>query len=661
MVLGSNVEYGQSSVLRLEIGLLVYFFWALTSSLLKVLVDSISCMARRWRCVVPILALVSVTPPAWAASEDVDDKTDTLPEHVSDFPKDSIYRTLTQFEWSLTRRVLEEEGVWPDQEAEGKEICEIHYSSWDIFLPEESFPVWLNKGHVRTKIEILKHRVPIHQGDEWTALLREEARKQIDDLKIYAVAAIVPVQHEDPGCIRVEVVTRDRWSITPDVDPKFSGGILESFEGYLVESNLLGTNNKLGVGFLLERGSWEIGPMTELDWLGGKNLKIAEEPRVIFDREFGGYEGISNTLRMERPLRTYLDKQGWYADTTFRTGRGRVFDKKDVLTHTYQDTDTGKSYTVDERWDELKIILEAAYMRSWGRERLHRLTTGAFMDLLHVNPAPMDDTIPDSVLDQLRQERLPRAERGLGPFVEYEYFQNSFFYIENYDTYGVSESYRPGFHFLARIRYSEPGLGANIRFTDATVGASYLLPFGADGFVDVGTMGRLRWDPSGVVDRRFEAATRLVTPTGLAGRFVYHGWVRLLDHDTSNTRFRLGATEGLRGVSGFAAEGRNAWTSSIEWRSKPWEVLSIYLGFAAFLDAGSAWERGDDRTTHMSVGFGIRIMPPQLISAPVSIDFGWPTDAQSWSGKFPMPAISVRYGQQFNPVNDLLDIDEFWH
>lgn len=595
--------------------------------------------------------------PTHPAADIADDFRTMQSTHA--FPKSSPYRSLGEYDWKLTRRVLEEQNATPAHDADGVMICEVKFFTHDIFLPDEPFPLFLNKLHATSREDILRRRAPVEPGDTFSILLSEDVRNQLWDHEVFSTVVAVPVENHEKACVDLYVITRDLWSLRVGFKPQVSGGILEKLELSIVESNFLGLTDSLGVGFLMDQGSWEIGPIWIAKWPLGLNIDVTDHFRFVFDREFGGFDGARNELRIERPLRSSWDRDAWYLDTDIRSSHQRVFDGARIHTVDYLDEDTGERYAVDERWHELRVKAEGGYIRAWGLSYKTLVTVGAFIDLRQVRAVPRNSEIPAAVLEQFRIDRLPRAERAMGPLLRWEWYSNRYFHLTNYERFEVSESYKKGIHLLAEVRYSDPAFGADVRFVDGTLGARYVAPMGEDAFVDMATIGRIRWGANGFVDRRLEFSTRLVMPSGPLGRFVARGWARLLRDDDANERFRIGAAEGLRGERAHVAEGRNAWIANLEWRSKPVEVLSTFLGFATFVDIGSAWERYDRPRTYASVGAGLRFMAPQAMALPVAIDIAFPVGHEAWKGGLPSPVISLHFGQVFEPVSDFT-LEEFY-
>lgn len=595
---------------------------------------------------------VAPAPIRSVVMRDLDDRPD-LPGDPTRFPAGSPYRQLGDYDWALVRRLLRNEGTTPAHDPNGRVICAIQYRPQDIFLPDEPFPLWLNKFHTTTRTATLASATPIDVGDDYDDLLIEDARVELRDPAIYSTVVVVPIESEESECVELYVVTRDLWSLKIGFEPRMSGGVIEFLGISVQETNFLGLNDTIGVDFALEQGSWEIGPIWQADWFMSRNLKVMEQFRLIFDRESGGYEGTTNTFQLAKPLRSSWDRRAWYVNAHHRSGRGRVYDGASIHRVGIRDPYTGALVEVDERWDDLTVTAEAGYTRSYGLRYKHNLTAGIFVDARDASPAPMDDTVPEYILRIFADERLPRSERAIGLHGKWDFYRNKYTYLTNYNSFAVSEAYRMGIASTASVRYSEPGLLADVRYLAGELGVGYLKPLGADAFISAGVVGGLRWSKDGVVDRRLESSLRIVAPQGVAGRFVARVWGRYMAADTSNDRFRLGATTALRGYAGYAAEGPDAWLANIEWRSKPVEILSLFFGLAAFADVGSAWGDAPYETTYGTLGLGLRFFVPQAMARPGSLDIAFPVGNESWRNGMPSPVISLRFGQGFAPVDEL--------
>lgn len=580
------------------------------------------------------------------------------PSSTDRYPSRSPYRQIGDYEWSLVRPVLQEQGAIPEHDAEGRTICHIDYVPRDIFLPEDPFPLWLNAIHSTTRISTLLSATPIQVGQTYSTILIEDAEVELRDPTVYSAVVIVPVMSPASNCVDLYVVTRDLWSLRAAIDPQISGGVLEFFALSLQETNFLGLNDTLGLNFVLEQGSFELGPQWISDWFLNKDLLVSEEFRLIFDRENGGYDGTMNRLEIRRPLRSSYTRDAWFVRGEHRVATGRVFNGRDINEVSIVDEQSGETYLIEERWGDVDLRFAAGYTRSYGLGFKHNLTIGPFLRLREVDPRPGDDTIPQRVLDTFVERRLPREERAVGLQFEYRFFENRYFYLQNYDNFAISEPYRAGVNGVATVELSEPTIGASTRYAELYGSLAYLLPMGDDAMlqVSVGQGARLS---SSLTDVRTQGAARLVLPFGWVGRFSFRAWGRRIQANAANDIFRLGAATNLRGYSGYVVEGDNAWLLNTEWRSGPVEILSLYFGLAAFADIGNAWSSGGDaRALYGTIGLGLRFLVPQGMARPGSVDFGFPVGNGAWSGGVPAPVISLRFGQAYSGVGSVFR-DEF--
>ena len=105
--------------------------------------------------------------------------------------------------------------------------------------------------------------------------------------------------------------------------------------------------------------------------------------------------------------------------------------------------------------------------------------------------------------------------------------------------------------------------------------------------------------------------------------------ITYLQHSRSRSRFSLGGDSTLRGfISGFAV-GQRLLNLNVEFRSAPWVIYTLHLGFVVFYDGGDAYgfEPDDDFSYHQAIGFGLRGLFPQFDRGTLRIDLGIPLGA----------------------------------
>ncbi|WP_341874716.1 hypothetical protein [Pseudoalteromonas xiamenensis] len=116
-------------------------------------------------------------------------------------------------------------------------------------LPEENNALFrfANRAHIQTEAEVIKQVLLFQEGDEYLPeklmeserLLRQQ--RYLYDARIYADVAC-------EGDIHVTVVTRDLWTLLPDLGFSHSGGESKSRIGFR-ETNLLGKGKRLSLTY----------------------------------------------------------------------------------------------------------------------------------------------------------------------------------------------------------------------------------------------------------------------------------------------------------------------------------------------------------------------------------------------------------------------------
>lgn len=575
-----------------------------------------------------------------------------LPAESDRFPEESLYWELGAFDLSTVRPIFSQRRFLPEFDPDGKTVCNIHYATRDVFVPEEPFPTWLNGVHATTKVATAAIAFQLEVGEIYSEERIWETAEDLRNPLVYSTVVVLPVSSMDEGCVDVLVVTRDIWSLRAGWDLDYSGGVLRELGIRFVETNLAGLNDTIGLSFLLSQGSWGLGPVWQADWIGGRNLFAQVELSAIFDRETGGFDGTAGILNFRQPIRTVDDSEGWEFSTQHRVATERNYIGRELRTETVADPVTGENFEIQRRWYE--TYLKSRVTRSWafGVDNRHILHAGAFMDLVDVDARPMDASVTEGALDEFTQKFLPRQERGLGPLFQYVFFQRKFIERVNYREFERTERYRRGFEARADIRYSEPYVGASDRFLSALALVAFREGFGSDGLIELAALQSVRFQ-SPITDIRTEGVLRIATPSGLAGRFVDRVFVRRWARNEENEFYELSEQNAVRGLGGDSIEGSNAFVQNLEWRSRAVDIFSIRVGVAVFNDIGASWDPGEAPEWRSSVGFGLRLFAPQFMATVASLDIGFEIGREdnlslgNWALPVAAPSISIRFGQLF--------------
>ncbi len=132
------------------------------------------------------------------------------------------------------------------------------------------------------------------------------------------------------------------------------------------------------------------------------------------------------------------------------------------------------------------------------------------------------------------------------------------------------------------------------------------------------------------------------------GRLVFD--TRVLDRykDYLNALTSLGGDTRLRGYPSAAFIGKDYFAANLEYRSRPFELLSVDFGGALFFDTGDAFDDFSKVRLKHSVGLGARIEFPQLQRTVMRIDWGFPLTTGPGLPSKPWPGdVSVTFSQAF--------------
>ncbi|MBS1151059.1 MAG: hypothetical protein H6Q89_2757, partial [Myxococcaceae bacterium] len=193
-------------------------------------------------------------------------------------------------------------------------------------------------------------------------------------------------------------------------------------------------------------------------------------------------------------------------------------------------------------------------------------------------------------------------------------------------------------------RYAIPTF-TNTHFVEAGAAIRYRWLSANENVLTATVAAAARFVPGGpTVNRHLAAELVNVSPPFEGGRLVARLVYDLKKDDLDNRVVLLGGGNGLRGAPAELLSGKNLFLANVEYRSRAFELSTIYVGFVLFYDAGSAF----DATVHVThtVGAGLRILLPQFNQETIRIDLGFVLGGEHLSG-------ADRFSATFGQVTDL--------
>ena len=471
-------------------------------------------------------------------------------------------------------------------EAANAVVGEIHVRPQNIFDlddPRENNRLFrfANLLHITTQPHVVERSLLFKRGD-WLSVRRiEETERLLRENSYLYEVEIRPVEFRD-GVVDLEVVTRDTWSLKPEISIGRSGGVTSSSFA-IEEHNLLGT----GI-------STSIARISEVDRTGTQ-FHIANK------HAFGAWTGVDYSFSdlATGDSHSFSISQPFYAlDVRAAAGFSVV--------HGSQIDSVYRAGSVVGEYRHNLDRLEAFGGWSTGLREgwTHRFSTG----LSH-----QDDGY---ALDPARTApaELPEAVTLTGPFLRYELIEDDVRKLQNFDLIERPEFFDLGLRATVQLGRAMQGLGST---RDATL-YSLSVSDGAHAAVE-----HILLASASVSGRRDELAHRQQISAGAryyrrqardALFFASLSGAVSKSPDISDV-LQIGGDSGLRGYPLRYQTGDQRVLLTLEQRVyTDWYPFRLFrVGGAIFFDTGRAWGgkfgQGDANPGWLSdIGIGLRIL-----------------------------------------------------
>jgi hypothetical protein len=528
--------------------------------------------------------------------------------------------------WGLTAQGRELE---PDPQ--GKRIEEVLVAAEEVFSATDPWPNFLNIFHFRTREHVIRREVLLEVGESWDPTRVAETERNMRRLFIFAVVKVVPVKGRAGG-IGLLVVTKDRWSLRTNSDFNLVGSLLQLLQVQATEQNFLGLNQQVVVDFLLRLDTLRISEQFIERRLFGTFLKLDETVGIILNRQTGKPEGSLASVLFGKPLVSLDQEWGFRAEGGWTIRTRRTFCGAQLCEA------EGLNTRVPFAYDLSSVYGEASVIRSFGREWKSDLTAGVGgYGRRYVAPSSMMLTPDQLVL--LEQKVLPRSEDATYLLGYFRLYKADFRVLKNIDSFELSEDYQIGPLIQAGARWAVPTF-TTTHFVELGAAVRYRW-LAAQNVLTASIAGAVRLVPGGPAVNRHVAGELLnVSPPFEGGRLVTRVLFDVIKDDLNRRLILLGGGNGLRGAPAESQSGQNLFLANIEYRTRPFELQTMYVGFVLFYDAGSAFDVTVN-VTH-TIGVGMRILLPQFNQETIRLDFGFVIGAP---GQIGIDRLSASFGQ----------------
>jgi hypothetical protein len=489
---------------------------------------------------------------------------------------------------------------------EGKTIEAVDVVPLDVIEPRDPAPRALNALHVTTRPYVILREMLVREGEPYRAVLLDESARNLRTLPQLSLVLCVAARGHDARHVRVVVITKDVWSLLVDFDIAFGNGGLLSLDLEPKEKNLFGTQDAVLARLTMTPLTYSLGAGYIVPRLEGRRLALQADANVVANRDTGDVEGSFGTVTLARPL--YSAQTQWSAFT------GVAWD--DRIFRRYVNGSVATYAGVPYAYRARRIAEEAAVTRSFGWGEKNDFTLGAEI-------ARDEYRAGDAVSEAALASQIPVGEARVGPFVQWRAYSASYTRVVDVETLGLQEDYALGHDVVVRAYPVLAALGSTRTFGGLYAAAQQSFALG-DGFARVGVESTTEGDASSLTDASVEGSLRIVTPRFGIGRFVFDvdGLDRYRNH--LNLRSFLGGDTRLRGFPTSFFVGQDVVAMNFEYRTLPWKLTTIHIAGDAFYDVGDAFDSPSLLRPQHAVGFGARLLFPQIDRIVFRIDVGFP-------------------------------------
>lgn len=472
---------------------------------------------------------------------------------------------------------------------------------FDTSLPEEDNALFrfANRAHVTTKPEVIKSVLLFSEQSEYDPQLLIESERLLRQQSYLYDARIFAIENCD-GDIEVTVVTRDLWTLLPDLSFSRSGGENSSRVGFR-ESNLFGYGKRLSLTHI-----------EDADRSG--YLFVYDDPNILSSRYQGRIEysdnddGERHHIGVDYP---FFSTRTPHSYGIFNYANRRV----EPL---YENGETVSEFEQDSKTSQIYYGIAKTLEANWTRRFI-------------IGYRDQQDSFK-----KIRETTLPIAkQRQLSyPFIQTQWLETKFIKVRNFDSIYRTEDLNLGWNINTQIGYSNETLSDDDTrwvFNTTISKAHYASEHG---------LFRFNFTLDGYWNVESNESENLITQFNLEYHLNtgnYQSWYTQLNithgkNLTEDKQLTLGGETGLRGFPARYLQGDRRVILNIEKRYY-WEYDLFQLfkvGGAAYFDIGRVDGKALFNPNHQfykNLGFGIRMAPSRANSGLVlHLDFAAPID-----------------------------------
>jgi hypothetical protein len=462
---------------------------------------------------------------------------------------------------------------------------------------------WINRAHMDTRPSVIANQILFRPGDKVNAQVLAETERLLRAQR-YVGESEVRVLRKCGEQVELEVVTREVWTLLPEVTFHASGGD-NSFGFGLRDSNILGSGQGVSLGYKsdADRDSYQ---------LAFHNPNLGNTFRTLDMVTASNSDGHQLLLGYALPFYSLNSRTAWNVE--FQS-------VQEILSQ----------YQYGERVSELSRRAKTAELSRGFSKGLSDGYTQRFRYGLRVEQHNYSAGI-----DLPAPATRPVDVSMVYPFVEWESIEDNYIVAYNIRQIYRAEDLHIGKRILASIGYAPGDEGRIImqgEYSDTLLSRPRLL-------LQLGTDYYARWNQrqSKLEDSIVHFALDFHRGQ-TENRSFFLGLSATRAFNLNNGRqVSLGGSSGLRGFDSHFLNGDGSVRVTAEQRIfTNYHILQLArLGFAGFVDAGRVFgqaENGAGRT-FSNVGLGMRLAPSKSKEGKIiHIDIAYPLQVDQFGEK----------------------------
>lgn len=501
---------------------------------------------------------------------------------------------------SADRKIQSEQAL--PSKADDRRIHLIELQQLNVFdttLPEENNALFrfANRAHMQTEPDVIRSVLLFKEGDSYDPQKLLESERLLRQQR-YLYDAQISAYIACEGDVHVTVITRDLWTLLPDLGFSQSGGQKSTRLGFR-ETNLLGLGKRLSLTYTTD------------DERKGYTF-VYEDPNVLSSRYTSRLEyadnddGQMHRLAFELPFFA-TDTPYSYGVNIFKNQRTESLYELGEVVHEFAAT------------SELKnLFFGQAHILSptWTQRTLFGV---------------QEDNESFETTLQSRQP-LAATRRNRYPYIALHWFENRFVKVRNIDSIFRTEDLSLGWDIQARVGYSPNSLSRDdtrwlYRFYASK--AHYLNDHSLVRF-SAELQGAHIENTGRIENQQSTLNLQYFFNDSSSQSWFLNAEYQAIHNMTLDRQLTLGADTGLRGYPAHYLQGNKKQLLNIErryyWEYDLWQLFKV--GGAAFFDVGKVTGAPlftSQQTWLSDIGVGLRLAPSRAnANLMLHLDLAWP-------------------------------------